>query len=207
MPRKTATEARPSNDAAAAVEAILKIVDDFCREHLNSEYATLCYALVEKLARVSPSPLAAGKANVWACAVIRVIGWVNFLDDPSQQPHMKLTAIDKALGVGHGTAQTRSKLIRDLFGIQQLDRNWTLPGLMDQNPMTWLIKVDGFVVDARMMPRETQEIAFRMGLIPYIPADRETAPPVAAEQRVAVPPITPVRKAPPPDPSQRTLFE
>lgn len=205
MPRKTATEARPSN-AATAVEEILKIVDDFCREHLNPEYATHCRALVEELARLHSSPLATGKPNVWACAVIRVIGWVNFLDDPSQQPHMKLTAIDKALAVSQSTAQSKSKLIRDLLRIQQLDRTWTLPSLMEQNPLTWFIKVDGFVVDARMMPRETQEIAFRMGLIPYIAADREAAPPVASEQKVGPSPAS-GRKTHPPDPSQRTLFE
>jgi hypothetical protein len=45
---------------------------------------------------------------------------------------------------------------------------------MDQNPMAWLLQVDGFLVDIRTMPRPLQEAAYRKGLIPYIPADRQS---------------------------------
>jgi hypothetical protein len=43
---------------------------------------------------------------------------------------------------------------------------------MDENPMAWMIQVNGLIVDARQTPREIQEEAFRRGPIPYIPADR-----------------------------------
>src|SRR5262245_35587644 len=79
-------------------EVVAKLVDDFCRQHLNEEYAVLCRRLTEKLARKRPSPLLSGKPNTWACGIVRTIGCVNFLDDSSQTPHMKLTAIDKAFG-------------------------------------------------------------------------------------------------------------
>ncbi len=36
-------------------------------------------------------------------------------------------------------------------------------------PKDWLIMVNGFIVDARSMPREVQEMAFQKGLIPYMP--------------------------------------
>jgi hypothetical protein len=39
--------------------------------------------------------------------------------------------------------------------------------------MAWMIMVDGFILDARTMPREVQEVAYRKGLIPYIPKDKE----------------------------------
>ena len=54
-------------------------------------------------------------------AVLRVIGWVNFLDDSSQKPHLKLTAIDKAFGVAESTGQGKAKAIRDLLKIRQFD--------------------------------------------------------------------------------------
>jgi hypothetical protein len=38
--------------------------------------------------------------------------------------------------------------------------------------MVWTLEVNGFLVDVRRAPREVQEIAFKKGLIPYIPADR-----------------------------------
>ncbi len=67
-------------------EDIAGLVDAFCREHLNAEYADLCRRLAEKLARKRPSPLVSGKPNTWACGIVRTIGWVNFLDDRSQKP-------------------------------------------------------------------------------------------------------------------------
>ena len=40
---------------------IIGLIDQFCREHLNDEYAVLCRKLAEKLARKRPSPLLHGK--------------------------------------------------------------------------------------------------------------------------------------------------
>ena len=51
-------------------EAIAGLVNVFCREHLNEEYADLCRRLTEKLARKRPSPLVSGKPNTWACGIV-----------------------------------------------------------------------------------------------------------------------------------------
>jgi hypothetical protein len=111
----------------------------FCREHLNQEYAALCRKLTEKLARKRPSPLVSGRPNTWACGIVRTIGWVNFLDDRSQKPHMKLTAIDKAFGVGESTGQGKSMLIRKMLKISLMAPEWSLRSHLDQNPMAWMI--------------------------------------------------------------------
>ena len=60
-----------------------------------------------------------------------------------------------------------------MFNIWQLDTRWCLPGRLDDNPMVWMIQVNGYVVDARHAPREIQEAALRHGLIPYIPGDAQ----------------------------------
>ena len=153
-------------------EQIACLLNAFCREHLNEEYEALCRKLAEKLARKRPSPLVSGKPNTWACGIVRTIGWVNFLDDRSQKPHMKLTAIDKAFGVAESTGQGKSLLIRKALKIRSMDPEWTLPNLMDRNPMAWMIEIDGLIVDARFLKREFQEEALRRGLIPYIPEKR-----------------------------------
>lgn len=156
-----------------AIEEITNLVDAFCKEHLNDEYATLCHKLVESLARKQPTPLVSGKPNSWACGIVRTIGWVNFLDDPKQQPHMRMSAIDQAFGVSEGTGQGKSRDIRKMMKIHQLDPKWTLPSLMSDNPIVWMLEVDGFIVDVRTMGRDIQEEAFRLGLIPWIPADQK----------------------------------
>jgi len=163
----------PKEDTSDAARVILGLIDQFCREHLNEEYAALCRKLAEKLARKRPSPLASGRPNTWACGIVRTIGWVNFLDDRSQKPHMKLTDIDKAFGVGESTGQGKAMLIRKMLKIRSFDPDWTLPSRMEDNPIVWMLEVNGFPMDIRHAPREAQEIAFAKGLIPYIPADRQ----------------------------------
>ena len=137
---------RADKDESLAV--IVGLTDQFCREHLNEEYAGLCRKLAEKLARKRPSPLVGGKP---------------------QTPHMKLTAIDKAFGVGESTGQGKSMLIRKTLKIRPMDPEWSLRSRIDQNPAAWMIQVNGFLVDARFLKREIQEEALRKGLIPYIP--------------------------------------
>lgn len=171
MPRK---KLNSKDDAADILKVVVGMTDEFCRDHLNDEYAALCRQLAEKLARKRPSPLTSGKPNTWACGIVRTIGWINFLDDRSQKPHMKLTAIDKAFGVGESTGQGKSMLIRRMFKIRTFDPTWTLPSHLDDNPAVWMLQVNGFLMDIRHAPREAQEVAFEKGLIPYIPADRVT---------------------------------
>ena len=153
--------------------AIWALLEPFCRAHLNDEYQLMCQRLLGILARKRPSPLVNGTAAAWACGIVRTIGWVNFLDDKTQTPHMKMTDVDKIFGVSSGTGQAKSKTIRDMLKIRAFDPEWTLPSKLADNPMAWMIQINGFIVDARSMPREVQEEAFRRGMIPSIPAPQE----------------------------------
>jgi Domain of unknown function (DUF6398) len=155
-------------------EVIDRLVEGFCHDHLNDEYAALSGKLTEKLARKRPSPLVSGKPQTWACGIVRTTGWANFLDDSGRTPHMKLTAIDKAFGVAESTGQGKSALIRKMLKIRQFDWHWLLPSQMGSYSIIWTLSVNGFMMDIRRAPREAQEIAFEKGLIPYIPADRGT---------------------------------
>ena len=166
---KPAPKPPPSEKKDESVAVIVGLIERFCREHLNEEYAGLCRKLAEKLARKRPSPLVGGKPQTWACGIVRTIGWVNYLDDRSQTPHMKLTAIDKAFGVGESTGQGKSMLIRKTLKIRSMDPEWSLRSRIERNPTAWMIQVNGFLVDARFLKREIQEEALRKGLIPYIP--------------------------------------
>jgi hypothetical protein len=182
-----ASKARPvpkppsKEEKDEVLHVIIGLTDQFCQDHLNDEYAALCRKLAEKLARKRPSPLPRGKPGVWACAIVRVIGWVNFLDDNSNSPHLKLTAIDKAFGVAESTGQGKAKAIRTLLRIRQFDFRWMLRQQIEKSPTAWMISVNGFVVDARRLKREVQEEAFRKGLIPYIPGEKPVDGETAAE--------------------------
>jgi hypothetical protein len=172
MPRKTDSEPPIPAAARPGYDAIVALTDAFCREHLNAEYEALCRKLTATLARKRPSPLTRGRPEVWACAVLRVIGWVNFLDDSSQTPHLKLTAIDRAFGVAESTGQGKAKAIRDLLRIRQFDFRWMLRRRIEESSMAWMVQIGGFIVDARRLKREVQEEAFRKGLIPHVPGEQ-----------------------------------
>ena len=152
-------------------DAIVAITDAFAAEHLNEEYAQLIRELVAGLARKRPSPIAKGHAKSWACGATHAIGLINFLYDSSQEPHIKPSDLYKAFGVAESTGQGKSKHIRDLFKMSQMDPDWTLPSRIAKNPMVWYIRVNGVIMDARHAPREIQEIAYENGVIPYIPAN------------------------------------
>ena len=169
MARKQSAE--PSIPAAArpVYDAIMARIEPFCREHLNNEYLALCRRLVGVLARKRPSPLTRGKPEAWAAGIVRAIGSVNFPDDLSRKLQRKKSAVDAASGVSQATGQAKAKALRDLLDRGRFDPDWTLPSLIEQNPMAWFIQVNGLVVDARQAPRKVQEEAFHKGLIPYIP--------------------------------------
>jgi hypothetical protein len=85
---------------------------------------------------------------------------------------MRADELCAVFGVSQSSGSSKAKKIRDMLKIYQLDPNWCLPSLMDDNPMVWILQVNGLMVDVRQMPREVQVIAYEKGLIPYIPADR-----------------------------------
>jgi SAM-dependent methyltransferase len=168
---------RPStavpSDVRPKYEAITALTDAFCKRHLNEEYAEMCRRLTVALAQKQPTPLVRGRAEVWACGIVRTIGWANVLDDPKQSPYMKLIAIDPEFGVAESTGQAKSMAIRRMFGIGRLNVHWTLPSRLGVNPLVWRVEVNGVLVDIRQESRGRQKAAFQKGLIPYIPADLE----------------------------------
>lgn len=154
-------------------EAIVAMTDSFCTQYLNDEYAGLCRQLAAALARKRPSPLARGRPDMWACGIVYALGSVNFLFDESQVPHMRADELCAAFGINKNSGANKGRMIRDLFGMTPFDPDWCLPSLMEEDPRVWLLEVNGVLMDVRYLPREIQELAFRQGLIPYIPADRE----------------------------------
>lgn len=85
---------------------------------------------------------------------------------------MRADELCAVFGVSQSSGANKAKLIRDMLKMYQLDPRWCLPSKMDDNPMVWILQVNGMMVDIRHMPREVQVIAYEKGLIPYIPADR-----------------------------------
>jgi len=143
----------------------------FCAQFLNDEYAYVCRKLAAALARKRPSPLLRGRPKTWAAGIVYTAGSINFLFDPSQDPHMGAKELSEKLGVSASTMSAKRRIIENALDVGQLHPEYTLSSLMAENPLVWMLEVDGIVMDMRTAPRELQEIANEEGLIPYIPDD------------------------------------
>ncbi len=150
-------------------EAITGITDEFCHEHLNEEYAELSRKMAAVLSRKRPSPLESGQTRSWAAGIVYALGRVNFLSDASREPYMTTSELCEKISVSQSTASNKSREIWKRLDLMQLHPDWCLPSMLEDNPLAWMIEVNGLPVDARMMPREIQEEAYRLGLIPYVP--------------------------------------
>lgn len=167
---------------------ITAITDNFAAQHLNAEYATLIRQTTAALCRKRPSPLKSGRDRSWACGIAHAIGMANFLFDPSQDPHISASDLYAWFGVSSSTGQSKSKTVRDTLDISQLDPEWCLPSRLDDNPMAWLLSINGLIVDARSAPPEVQQQLAAAGLIPHVPKTGQTAEDVLAN---AIPLPTP----------------
>ncbi|MFP4217161.1 MAG: DUF6398 domain-containing protein [Phycisphaerae bacterium] len=153
-------------------DEIIERTDAFCDRHLNDEYKQLCREMATAIC-AAKLPVRRGKPEGWAAGVVYALGQVNFLSDPSQDPHMKSEEIAQGIGVSPATMQAKAKIIREKLDLIQMDPSWSLPSMLSDNPLVWMLEVNGLLVDIRMAPREAQVIAYEKGLIPYIPADQD----------------------------------
>jgi hypothetical protein len=124
-----------------------------------------------------PSPLSNGRDNSWACGIIYALGFINFLFDSSREPYISAGELCQAFGVSTSTGSARSRAVRDAVNMRRFDANWCLSSRIPENPLVWMLEVDGVIVDVRWMPGEIQGIAYHKGLIPlYLSTEKEKQP-------------------------------
>jgi hypothetical protein len=174
---ETATEVPKSY--AARFSQLVGLTNAFCDAHLNAEYKGLCREMAAAVCQ-DGSPVLKGKPEGWAAGIVYALGRVNFLDDPSQTPHLKSTEIANGFGVSLATMQAKAKVIREGLDLVPFDPDWCLPSRLEDNPLVWMLEVNGFLMDIRAAPREAQVVAYQKGLIPWIPADRPKTRPAEA---------------------------
>ena len=148
------------------------LIVKFCDEKLNEEYKNICLRLLQKLCRKRPSPLLGGRSHSWAAGIAYAIGSANFIFDKTQEIHMSSQELASFFGISASTASAKASELRDMFEIDHFNPEWLLKELFENNPMTWMIQVNGIICDVRNMPLEIQQEAFEMGIIPFVPGDR-----------------------------------
>src|SRR5258707_6219661 len=116
-------------------EKIVGLIDSVCDRHLNSEYRDLARAMTAALCRKRPSPLTSGQPRTWACGIVYVLGRINFLSDQSVSPHITTAELCAAFKIGESTVHVKARIIEKAIGARPFDTRWTLPSLVDENPL------------------------------------------------------------------------
>jgi hypothetical protein len=151
-------------------EEVTQLTDAFCRIHLNEEYAQLCREGTDG-DLVSETPFAVGARQghhlgLWnySCPGHGQLSLRFLTNAPScGQPDLGIFRTEFFDHAGQIEADSRS------VGMYPMDPDWSTPSMLDQNPLVWMLEVNGLIIDVRHAPREIQAAAFRQGLIPYIP--------------------------------------
>ena len=77
---------------------------------------------------------------------------------------------------GRPAGSSQPKASGKLLKIRPFDPEWTLPSRMDDNPLIWMLEVNGLITDIRLCLREAQVVAFEKRLIPTSPPTGLTIP-------------------------------
>lgn len=168
------TELRVPVELRPRVGEILDIADQACLACLDDEYAQLCARLVARLSRKRPSPLVRGDVRIWAAGALYALGRINFLFDPSQQPHASADQLAESLRVIKSTMANKGALIQKTLDLGVYEPELTRRSMLERHPLAWLVEVNGFAVDARTLPVEMRDEARKRGLIPDLD-DRQAA--------------------------------
>ena len=166
-------------------DEIVAITDAVCRAVLDEEYADLARCAVAKLARKRPSPLTAGRRATWAAGVVYALGQANFVFDPASEPYVTADELSEAFGVAKSTMGSKARQVRGLLRISPFSPEFQRADVAAQNPLMWIIELNGLAVNARHVPVDIQVEAFERGFIPYVPALGRDVAAAAEESRVA----------------------
>jgi Domain of unknown function (DUF6398) len=139
-------------------EKLIQMTNGFCDRYLDQEYKDLCEKLIRKMSRKRVVPFLSGRIEIWAAAVIYVIGSINFLFDKSFEPYATADDICNYFGTSKSTTGQKAKTIRDMFKLYYFDREFSTKEMQDNNPFSNVF-LDGMPIPISSLPPELQEIA------------------------------------------------
>lgn len=147
-------------------EELYDMLDQFGEKVSGMEFAFACMDLMVSLCVQYPDEICRGNAKGWAAGIVHALGIVNFLNDKSLETHVPVSDMYGFFGASNSTMLSRSKFIRDEFGMFPMDPLWSMPSVMLENPLLWTVEIDGIMVDLSQKSEEEQKKAVAKGLIP-----------------------------------------
>ena len=76
---------------------------------------------------------------------------------------MTMADVCAAFGVSPSTGGAKARTISDALKLRPFDPEWTLPSMLDKNPLVWMAEVNGYLVDLRSCPARGSGNCLREG--------------------------------------------
>ena len=105
--------------------------------------------------------------------------------DPASEPCVTADELSEVFGVAKSTMGSKARQVRDLLRFSPFSPEFQRADVVAQNPLMWIIEVNGLAVNARHVPVDIQFEAFERGFIPYVPALGQDATAACEQSRVA----------------------
>lgn len=123
------------------------MIDRFCQERLDEEYAVICRNVAARLARKRDCQMLRGKSSIWAAGIVYAVGQMNFLFDSSCEPHQSADDICLFFDTKKSTTSQKAKVIRESIGMNDYwDPEFSTPHMMESNPFKKLrITKNGYI--------------------------------------------------------------
>lgn len=137
---------------------LLELTGSFCIQKLDDDYYQLCEKLILKLGRKRDVPFKSGKIEIWAAAIIHVIGSINYLFDKSFEPYVTAEQISEYFDTKKSTVSNKARQIRDMFKLGYYDTNFSTQKMIENNPFNNMVVVDGLIVPLSSLPENLQEM-------------------------------------------------
>lgn len=140
------------------MQKLIKMTSDFCDVYLDEDYKRLCEKLIRKMSRKRIVPFLSGRIEIWAAAIVYAIGSINFLFDRSFKPYVSAEDICNYFNTSKSTTSQKAKVIRDMFKLKHWDERFSTMHMIENNPLSNLVMLNGLIVDIRSLPAEIQEL-------------------------------------------------
>jgi hypothetical protein len=137
---------------------LIKMTTGFCETYLDTDYKQLCEELIQKMSRKRNIPFLSGRVDIWAAAIVYAIGSINFLFDNTFKPYATAEDICRYFGTTKSTTSQKAKVIRDKFGLNYWDKEFSTTHMKETNPFSNMVMVNGLIVDKSFLSPEIRKI-------------------------------------------------
>lgn len=137
---------------------LIKMTTGFCETYLDTDYKQLCEELIENMSRKRNIPFLSGRVAIWAAAIVYAIGSINFLFDKTFKPYAMAEDICRYFGTTKSTTSQKAKVIRDMFGLDYWDKEFSTTHMKETNPFSNMVMVNGLIVDKSFLSPEIRKI-------------------------------------------------